>query len=630
MAKIFKVTGIFLSLILLTVLLAVGALITLVSPNKLKPMITTQVIKITGRTLNIDGDLSWTFYPTLAVKMNHVTLSNPAGFGEKNFAEIDNATIGVKLMPLLHSSIEFTDVTLNGLKLNLVKNADGISNWHDLAGTKEAKVSASETVKSADKKSAFAFQIPAVDVSNATVVWNDLQTKQYIKITQFEFHAKDVSLQQTFPISSTFNYAAKNPQASGQVSIGAQINADPAAEIYTLKDLDFSLKTRQNNKDITMSVTGDLTANLAEQTVAVTKWESRVANLVLTGKVDVTDLNANPKVTGHLEAPAFDLKALLQALGQDSGALQSAKNVSANFDFSTNSKSVSGIQAIKIVGKIKIPELQAAKLKTTDVNVNATLQDGILDLSSITASLYQGTLKSNAKVNLTTTMPQISFQSTLANVQAEPLLTDLDSQGSKLKVKGAGNIEIQATTSGLTADALASNLNGKSTFSFQNGVLDGINIGYLIDSANAFLKGQAAPAQGQNLTNFGNLTGTAQIKNGVVTNNDLTMISPRFDTKGQGTINLVSQQISYGLQVKPKVSGDTGGSININDLTLPVSISGNMNNPSVKLDVGALAQYVAKQKIQQVQDKVTSKIADQIKNKVPGQAGALLQNLLGK
>jgi AsmA protein len=282
------------------------------------------------------------------------------------------------------------------------------------------------------------------------------------------------------------------------------------------------------------------------------------------------------------------------------------------------------------VGKIKIPELQAAKLKTTDVNVNATLQDGILDLSSITASLYQGTLKSNAKVNLTTTMPQISFQSTLANVQAEPLLTDLDSQGSKLKVKGAGNIEIQATTSGLTADALASNLNGKSTFSFQNGVLDGINIGYLIDSANAFLKGQAAPAQGQNLTNFGNLTGTAQIKNGVVTNNDLTMISPRFDTKGQGTINLVSQQISYGLQVKPKVSGDTGGSININDLTLPVSISGNMNNPSVKLDVGALAQYVAKQKIQQVQDKVTSKIADQIKNKVPGQAGALLQNLLGK
>jgi AsmA protein len=153
-------------------------------------------------------------------------------------------------------------------------------------------------------------------------------------------------------------------------------------------------------------------------------------------------------------------------------------------------------------------------------------------------------------------------------------------------------------------------------------------VGYYIDIANAFIHGQSPPSKGENVTNFGNLTGTAVIKNGVATNNDLALISPRFDSKGSGSLNLVNQQINYTLQIQPKIpgQGSNDGSLNINSMTLPVSVGGTLSNPSISLDVKALAGFVAKQHLQKVKDK----IQDQIKGKLPGKAGDLIGNFLGR
>jgi AsmA protein len=255
------------------------------------------------------------------------------------------------------------------------------------------------------------------------------------------------------------------------------------------------------------------------------------------------------------------------------------------------------------------------------------LKNGVLALKPMTATLYQGNLQANANVNLATATPQISLQAQLNNVQAEPLLQDLQKQGGKIKIKGAGNISLQITTAGLTADAVTRNLNGSGNLSFNNGQLNGVNIGYLLDSGYALIKRQAAPTQNDNVTNFGTLTASVKINSGVVTNNDLLINGPRFTTKGQGTINLVSQQINYSLQIIPinSTAASNNGLLNFANLTIPVRVTGNLSNPNVGLDTGMLLQEVAKQQIQKVQDK----IGDQIKNNLPGQAGKLLQNFLG-
>ena len=69
--------------------------------------------------------------------------------------------------------------------------------------------------------------------------------------------------------------------------------------------------------------------------------------------------------------------------------------------------------------------------------------------------------------------------------------------------------------------------------------------------------------------------------------------------------------------------------LNLYNYAIPVSVTGDLSNPSIRLDTQAIAQEIAKQQIKQVQTKVQDKVRDQIKEKVSGQAGAILQNLFG-
>jgi AsmA protein len=654
MAKILKTTCLILGLMMLILIIGVGVLITVVSPDKFKPIITAQVFKYTGRQLTIDGDLSWTLFPYLGVKVGHMVLNNAAGFPQKVFAEVTQATVAVKLLPLLHAKIEASGIALTGVKLNLVKNVNGETNWQDLqakpaptAGIALPNKAAARrddqpvTTLPADSNKKFitTLEIPSLDIINAGITWDDQQLKQHVEIKQFELHASNISLDKAFPMKSTLNFAVTNPAASGQVSLAGQISLDLDKQTYFMKEVALVIKTDTDKKKLALDIKGDLTANLAQQTLKFDNFVGHMANLTLTGKVNIAELTTHPHATGHLQAQPFDLKQWLQAIGQDSTSVTVAKNVSADFDFATtNAKNATagnpyaGLQAVNAQGKIKIEQLEAANLKINNIDMQTKLQDGVLALTPLSASLYQGRLVAQAKVNFTSATPQISLQSTLTGIQAEPLLKDLNSEGSKLKVKGVGNVDMQVTTAGLNADSVVRNLNGTGRFSLNNGVVDGIDVAYLADSAYALAQSQASKTQDTGSTTFGNLAGTVTMNNGVVTNNDLVLDAPRFESKGQGTIDLVNKQINYLLQTVSKEAALNKGKniMNVYNLTIPVRIAGNFKNPSIKLDTGDILKQVAAQQAEHVRDQIKSKIKDQIKNQLPGKAGELLQNLLGQ
>ncbi|MCQ8811841.1 AsmA family protein, partial [Escherichia coli] len=59
---------------------------------------------------------------------------NAAGFGEAPMLVVVEADVGLRLLPLvMHREIQIGKVSLTGMKLNLAKNAEGVSNWDDLA-----------------------------------------------------------------------------------------------------------------------------------------------------------------------------------------------------------------------------------------------------------------------------------------------------------------------------------------------------------------------------------------------------------------------------------------------------------------------------------------------------------------
>ena len=99
MKKAFRIILWIVLLLVVVSALALAALYMFADPNKLKPVITSEVLKRTGYRLDIDGSLSWSLYPQVGVKAAHLTLTAP---NEKHaFLDLQRVHIAVELAQLL-------------------------------------------------------------------------------------------------------------------------------------------------------------------------------------------------------------------------------------------------------------------------------------------------------------------------------------------------------------------------------------------------------------------------------------------------------------------------------------------------------------------------------------------------
>jgi len=564
MTKIIKLSSVVFCSLIFLLIIGIGLLVTFVSPNYFKPIITAQVLKYTGQPLTIDGDLSWSFFPHFGFKTGHLSWGNQV--------EVNGAVLQVEIWPLLHRQLN----------------------------------------------------VPRFDVDGGRFILANKNAEQIARIDHIQLHAENIQLDKAFPIATTFAFTAKNGTVQGQGSLDAQLQMDLKQQVYQLSHIVFSAKTPSGR----LNVKTDILMNLHEQTLTAEKINADVANMALVGTLHITHLLQNPELTGHVNIPPFDLKKWLQAINKDVPDLQVTKNTSGDFYFSVTTSKQWVWNGIHLQGHLNMDELQAAKLKITKLSTEVKLNQGILDLSPVTGALYQGNLRGDAKVNLDRTIPQITTQGSLEHIQAEPLLDDLWGTDKKIKIQGMGTVAFQLNTQGTNTHSLLQSLNGSTQFNFNNGVLSGVNIGYWIDVAHSILAGQSLPSQNADSTSFGNLTGTAIIHNGLLSNNDLFLDSPRFDTKGQGTIDLVSMEINFALQTTLKHLEVTKPLANLYDIPIPINITGNLAEPHVRLNAEAIAKGVAEQQINKVQAKVQEKIQEKLKDKIPEKANELLKNLL--
>ena len=118
------------------VVIAAVALLLFFDPNDFRDEISAEVKKATGRDLVIEGDLSLSLFPWIAVDIGKTTLGNAAGFGDKPFLSFDQARLSVKLMPLLFSQdVEIGTASLDALQVNLAVALSGATNWDDLSSS---------------------------------------------------------------------------------------------------------------------------------------------------------------------------------------------------------------------------------------------------------------------------------------------------------------------------------------------------------------------------------------------------------------------------------------------------------------------------------------------------------------
>ena len=117
------------------VVAAVVVLKLMFTGERLKALVIPRVESATGRSFAV-GDMSLSVFPSIALRMDSVALSNRRGegFSDRPFLTLDGLRVSVKLLPLLHSSIEVTSLEFDRPQLFLEVDQKNRTNYEDLAG----------------------------------------------------------------------------------------------------------------------------------------------------------------------------------------------------------------------------------------------------------------------------------------------------------------------------------------------------------------------------------------------------------------------------------------------------------------------------------------------------------------
>ena len=168
-------------------------------------------------------------------------------------------------------------------------------------------------------------------------------------------------------------------------------------------------------------------------------------------------------------------------------------------------------------------------------------------------------------------------------------------------IAGKGRVHVSIAGRGRSERQIVETLGGRTEFAFRDGSLIGYNIPNII---RGLQQGRISGLDRSlsEKTDFSELSGTFNIKNGVARNNDLQGKSPLLRLAGEGEIDIGQELINYLIKASVVATSKGQGGRDVSDLTgitVPVRLTGSFAKPSYSIDFSGVAGDLAKREIQQ-------------------------------
>ena len=275
---------------------------------------------------------------------------------------------------------------------------------------------------------------------------------------------------------------------------------------------------------------------------------------------------------------------------------------------------LSALQKLNLDGSLRIGSLKIAGVKSTQLRIDVKANKGQVNISPLSANLYQGSMSGSIAVNAAATVPGFAIRQSLSGVQLGPLLkdaADLD------MVEGKGNVSLNMTTQGNTVSALKKGLNGTAALNLADGVIKGVDLTKLVRGAQNLEQGggiQTLKPGKDDKTAFNELKASFKVSNGVAHNDDLLVTSQSLRVTGNGDVNIGNDSVNYMAKATVAESVDgKGGSV-----TVPVQLNGPFTDLKFKVDYGAVVADVVKQKVDAKIDEKREELKRQLQDKLKG------------
>jgi AsmA protein len=614
--------------VVVVVLILIAIVVPLLIPaDAYRGRIVQAVQSATGRELRIEGPLSFSILPSIAIEANNVALANAPGVAPKDMMTLGKLQVGLKLLPLLGGDVEIGKFVLVDPVVHLEIDKAGRPNWDFSTTPPQAPPAAGPAAKpeaqaeaQSQAQSLRQLRLGEVELTNGTIDYSDARTGAHQEFSKIGLTVKLPSLDDPAAIDGSVDWrgktvnlsvSAEKPRAlmgAGSGTLKAKISSDPLTlsydgavigsgpalqfagaldlDIPSLRDLATwagnPLPAKQGSFG-PFSVKGKLqgtTDNLTVSDVKIT-----LDSIHGTGSLSVAAAGTKPTIKGQLDIDKLDLDPYLASVGvKPAGATPPAPGAAQpqpENGWSTEPIDFTALKAANLDFGLGAGAIHYKKLDIGKSALRIRIQDGKLaaDLSQL--ALYDGSGKGSVAVDAAGAVPTVEASFDLTGVQAGPLLSAAIDFG---RLTGVGNLNFNLTSRGNSQRELIGALSGKGALAFKNGKIKGLDLLAMVKNvAQSF----TAASGGSGETAFTDLGGTFTIANGILKNEDLALKSPVLAASGSGTIDLPQRRIDYRIQPDVNIPG-----LNV---AVPVLITGPWSNVSYQPDVkGILSQKLGK------------------------------------
>lgn len=433
------------------------------------------------------------------------------------------------------------------------------------------------------------------------------------------------------------------------------------------------------NSSVTLALDSNILLNLEGETLTTESFSLAGLGLNLQGSVNARNIMSDPIYNGQVSLPNINLRRFMQQINQQlpatmdnsvfqtfalasafSGssndlslsnldltlddsrfngelALADFDNLAVDFDLSINSINldrylapnngasvnssdlgntelpVDSLRDLNLKGELNIGQLTYSDLNLNDLALSINASDGQLVLAPISANLYQGTYTGDIRLNVNNDIPSASVDTTLTGINLAPLLQDFMDASY---VSGFGDIQLSLSGRGADTATIKRNLNGKGSLALQDGVLEGVDVGSVLNQVEAMIREQRPRtiARGER-TPFDSFSSSITVNNGIVTTDDLLIESSGFDVSGRGTlVNLANDSIAFNMVANvDQTPASDEQAYDIGGYSLPIACSGLINSPTCLPDIQSILAGAIRSAVQRgLSDLIQRAIGDEV------------------
>ena len=419
---------------------------------------------------------------------------------------------------------------------------------------------------------------------------------------------------QSFKSSAlTIDLDMKQPEQSFKVKLSSPVSGNFQAKQFNLSELVIALNATGDklpNKSISSEMKGSVALDATKENLQVNLAGGLLQSQIV-AKVGLSGFS-NPAIHFDVGVDQLDADLYLSQKPAATGAKVDPQPEQA--------LDLSALRKLNLDGSLRIGSLKVANVKSTNLRLDIKAHDGKVNISPLSANLYQGSVSGSLSVNAQS-LPAITINQNLSGVNISPLLKDAVNFDT---LEGKGNIAINLSLQGNTVSAMKKALEGSLTLNLADGAIKGINIAKkLRDAQGMFGKGgasaQTQAANKDEKTDFSELKASFKLSKGVAHNDDLSMKSPLLRLSGNGDINIGNDSINYVAKATlARTLEGQGGKDSVGGLTVPVRVSGPFADLKYTLDFASMVGEATKQKVEAKKEEVKAKLQDQLKGGFKG------------